>query len=264
MTYRRPNVTAIRVKNATTRTILKLPKLAETSDSSAMLKRASRAKESSYPATVAKPTKAGAKQGKAKVPSRKTSRSLTATKVEMILQGAYHAIVIGLPLNRMITIDWEQALVDDCLAARAFFLRSLRDWLRSLGFATANVWVQECGDIIGTHTHMLVHVPPACVARLGQLQKGWLKRAGVVSKKGIIVSKPIGLTSWVAVSADPETHVAYLRNLKEVVHYIAKDASSLARRKFRITKPGQFGIVVGKRAGTSRNLGAKAMREKCG
>jgi hypothetical protein len=181
---------------------------------------------------------------------RKASHALTTPQVRLIMKAALHAIVIGLPLNRFITINWALAGIDDAPAAQAAFLKLLRDWLGSLEQATAYVWVQERGTAMGIHSHILIHIPPSLIRRLGQLQRGWLKRIGATTKKGTICSKPIGLTSHVALSSDPETHAAYRQNLDEVVAYILKGADTKARRTHGITRASQCSHIFGKRAGT--------------
>lgn len=175
------------------------------------------------------------------------------------MKGALHAIAIGLPLNRFITIDWELASIDDALEAQAAFLKLLRDWLGRSGKATAYVWVQERGKAMGIHSHILIHISPSLVRRLGQLQRGWLKRVGVVSKKGVIRSRPIGLTSHMALAPDASTQALYRQNLDEIVGYIIKGADTKARRRYGLRRTAQYSLIAGKRAGTSRNVGAKAI-----
>jgi hypothetical protein len=193
------------------------------------------------------------------VSRRKTTHALTMPQVRLIMKGALHAIVIGLPLNRFITIDWELAGIDDALKAQAAFLKLLRDWLGRSGQATAYVWVQERGKAIGIHSHILICISPSLVCRLGLLQRGWLKRVGVVLKKGVIRSHPIGLTSSVAFAPDAFTQALYRQNLEEIVGYIIKGADTKARRSHGLRRTPQYSLITGKRAGTSRNVGAKAI-----
>ena len=191
---------------------------------------------------------------------RKMSRALTTEQVRLVKNAALHAVRIGLPFNRFITINWELAGVIDVQAALSAFLKALRDWLQSHGYATAYIWVQERGPACGVHSHILIHVPPSVIARLGQRQRGWLKKTGAVSQKGVVRSRPIAGTSRVALSADPATHAFYCRNLDVLVDYIAKGADAKARHSHGIKRRPQYSLVSGKRAGTSRNVGAGAIK----
>ena len=191
---------------------------------------------------------------------RKTSRALTTGQVRLIKNAALHAVRIGVPFNRFITINWELAGVIDVQAALSAFLKALRDWLQSHGYATAYVWVQERGPACGVHSHILIYVPPSLIARLGQRQRGWLKKTGVVSQKGVVHSRPIAGTSRAALSTDPPTHAFYRRNLNALVDYIAKGADAKARHNHGIKRRAQYSVILGKRAGTSRNVGAGAIK----
>ena len=193
-------------------------------------------------------------------PRRKASYALTTTQARLLSKGALHAIRIGLPLNRFITIDWELAGVSDSQKALAAFLKLLRDWLERAGHSTAYLWVQECGEVIGIHSHILVHVPPALIKRLGQLQRGWLKRIGVVSRKGVVRSKPIGYTSDAPLAADDVTQASYRQNLEVLIDYVLKAADRKARNTLGLgrNRLPKYSLVTGKRAGTSRNIGIKA------
>lgn len=195
---------------------------------------------------------------------RKVSYSLTAAQVLLIKNAARHAIHLGLPFNRAITIDWELGGINDAQKAQTSFFKLLRDWLTRWGQATAYVWVLERGEVMGIHSHVLIYVPPQHIPRLSRLQRGWLKRVGVVTKKGVIHSSPIGHTSHAAMSSDSGTDASYRQNLDTVIAYILKAADSKARCHHRLPKTPKYSLVTGKRVGTSRNVGAAAIRKYAG
>ena len=91
------------------------------------------------------------------MPKRKTS--LSHRQAQAVVDGAEAAIDQGIPPNRFITINWEQAGVADPVGATGQFLKFLQDALRKTGHKTAHVWVQEPGAKVGQHAHILVHIP---------------------------------------------------------------------------------------------------------
>lgn len=194
---------------------------------------------------------------------RKTSHALTRGQVRLIVQGLHHAERIGCAPNRFVTIDWDLAGIADPWTAKASYLKSARDWLlKRDGWRLTYVWVVENGARLGLHSHILLYIPPYLIPRFNQLQRRWLKKAGVntLRTKGIIHSKPIGLSY--SASFDTGTGIAaYRHNLTALAEYILKGADPVARRTFAITRQAQFSEVTGKRAGTSRNIGAKAIAD---
>ncbi|TAJ80482.1 MAG: hypothetical protein EPO45_01615 [Sphingobium sp.] len=191
----------------------------------------------------------------------KPSRSLTTHQVKLICNGAQHAQTIGLPLNRFITIDWELAGVTDPWVAQSAFLRLVRDWLRQRqGVAATYVWVVENGPVLGLHSHTAIHVPPALVRKFSDLQRGWLRKAGVKQWiNGIICSSPISHNYWAGFDNGTGTD-AYRHNLDRLMSYILKAANREARNMHNIAHT-QYSFVAGKRSGTSRNIGEQAITD---
>lgn len=165
-----------------------------------------------------------------------------------------HAIEIGLPLNRFVTINWEAAGVEDCTRATGRFLKFASDWLRRHRARLAYVWVQERGPRVGQHVHILLHVPPALARRFSELQRGWLGASGARVAKGLIKTRPVGRTYRAAVSGP---HEAYRVNLERVTRYMLKQAKlpRTAASRIGIARGSQ---VIGKRCSTSENIGATA------
>jgi len=185
---------------------------------------------------------------------RKGSWRLTGPQRSNLIAASRHAATIGLPLNRFVTINWEAAGVGDGVRATGRFLKQAQDWLRRLGHRLAYVWVQERGGRVGHHVQILLHVPPACVRRFGQLQRGWLRSARATLRKGIVKTRPVGRDY--AAALRPEKG-GYLRNLDIVLRYVMKQSSRRARPEARFWgTSGSF--VLGKRCSTSENTGSAA------
>jgi hypothetical protein len=186
-------------------------------------------------------------------PGKPPSWLLTSCQVSNVRKAAEFAAALGLPLNRFITINWEAAGVSDGTLATGFFLKHARDWLRRRGRQFASVWVQERGHRVGQHVHMLVHLPPDLARRFSELQQGWLKACGAKRRRGTIKSRPVG-RSYRSALLDSQT---YRLNLKRVLAYILKQ-----RRHPRLggaaRKAVARSLVLGKRCGTSENIGRLA------
>ncbi len=76
----------------------------------------------------------------------------------------------------------------------------------------------------------------------------------------MILTQPIGHSYWAGF--DNGTGVdAYRHNLDRLMSYILKAATPDARQTYEIHHPAQYSIVDGKRSGTSRNLGEKAIED---
>ena len=186
--------------------------------------------------------------------TRKGSWRLTGPQRSNLIAASRHAATIGLPLNRFVTINWESAGVADGVRATGRFLKQAQDWVRRLGHRLAYVWVQERGRRVGQHVHILLHVPPGCVRRFGQLQRGWLRTSGAILSKGIVKTRPVGRDYAAALRAE---NGGYLRDLARVLRYVLKQSS---RRPGPAAHPwatsGSF--VLGKRCSTSENIGSAA------
>lgn len=191
----------------------------------------------------------------------RTSESLNAQQVANIFEGATHAAAIGLPLNRHITIHWEQAGLPDSGASKATgrYLRNASEWIARRGGQTAYVWVRENGLKKGSHVHILIHVP----ARLSfaSAQRRWLSAmTGSPYRPRTVRTRVVGRTS-----TDPENSPeVYASNLANVLSYLVKGASDEVAEELRLERQQTGGLVIGKRAGTSENIGRSARRNKIG
>ncbi|BCW87123.1 hypothetical protein sos41_02490 [Alphaproteobacteria bacterium SO-S41] len=178
---------------------------------------------------------------------------LSFSQCEGIFAAAGFAYEIGLPLNRLITINWSTMGLSDKEASLATpkFLTRLRDWIRKSGGELAYVWVRENGNEEGSHVHILAHIPTTMTWNSGRSVK-WVKEiAARPYRRGAIDTRIIA-RSKKAASITPRLYEA---NLGEVVGYICKggptiDEDGLVRAAKRNT-----GRVLGKRAGWSQNIG---------
>jgi len=182
-------------------------------------------------------------------PGKRSSWSLSRRQAANLKAAARHAVELGLPLNRFVTIDWEAAGVVDCTRATGRFLKCAGDWLRRRGGHIAYLWVQEGGSRVGQHVHMLVHVPADLARRFSELQRGWLKGCGAEFRRGLIKSRPVGSSYRAALC--PEQH-AYGENLRRVLGYLLKEADRDGHPSARRS------LVQGKRCAISQNIGPRA------
>ncbi len=168
---------------------------------------------------------------------------------ENIEAAARFASDIGLPLNKFLTLHMEGAGLTELRARQAIadFLQRIRRWIRVKGGQFCYIAVRENGVGEGEHVHLLLHVPPDLFAKFSHRQSGWLCAVGVKRYKGGCFSRPIGNHK----NAAQINFAHYLANLQRVVAYVLK-----------ATTVGSKGIgpIVGKRCGTSQNIGRAARR----
>lgn len=196
-------------------------------------------------------------RGGARNRADRESHALTVSQVNSLMAAAHHAESIGLIFTRMITIHWEAAGLPLSAMAKATgrFVDLMTKALSRHGSATAWLWVHEnCGPK-GGHCHLLAHVPADLVWIISRLQRGWLaKISGRPYRTRVIRSRPIGGKLGMEIS-NADLHAA---NLEAAIAYVIKGADPLAVAYFHLERIGEGGRVIGKRCGTSQNIGAKA------
>jgi hypothetical protein len=180
-----------------------------------------------------------------KAKHRLTRDALTPSNVRLIKQAVRHAITIGLRLNVMVTIDWELCGIDPH-SGRSHWLHLFYNWIRCRGHQTGFVWVMEGGGPLGIHSHILIHVPRELRVDFRKRQRAWRKAVGVPWKARVMKLRPIG---------DDVCDLQWVEN------YILKDRDAKARRIFSLNRPSRYCPIAGKRCGTSRNLGAGAIKK---
>lgn len=156
---------------------------------------------------------------------------------------------MGRPFNRHITVHWAAAGIADseAMAATTAFLKALREWA---GGQTAYVWARENGDGKGSHLHLLIHIP-AGRKLSGARSRRWLERiSGNPYYRGTI------RTARIAGAGEPDGAL-YRENLGTVLAYVLKGTEPGAAAMLGLSHEAG-GRIIGKRCGTSRNIGAKA------
>lgn len=196
-------------------------------------------------------------RGGARNRADRESHGLTSAQIGNLIAGTNHAERIGLTFTRMITLHWEAAGIplSGMVQATGQFVDLLTKALARNGRSTAILWVHENGDGKGGHCHLLAHVPADLVAVVTALQLGWLRRiTGQPYRARVIHSKPIGGRLRLEVG-NPDLHAV---NLEGALAYILKGASPEAASQFGLARSESGGRVIGKRCGTSQNIGQKA------
>jgi hypothetical protein len=190
------------------------------------------------------------------------SHALTAAQVANLQAAAHFAKAIGLPLTRMVSINWQDAGIPlaDMAKATGRFTDLLTKAIARHGSATAWVWAHEYGFCKRGHVHLLVHVPAKLIARLTGLQLRWLRRiTGKPYIATVIESRPVGGRLRLEIG-NPEL---YFVNMEAALGYVCKGAPQTVLDSLHIDrahKPG--GRIIGKRCSTSQNIGAKARKAK--
>lgn len=191
----------------------------------------------------------------------RASHALSFSHVANLRAAERHADKLGLPFTRMITIHWEAAGVPLAGMAKATgrFTGLIAKALARHGSKTAWLWTHENGDRKGAHCHLLAYVPADLVRVVSRLQRGWLRRiTGKPYGARVILSRPIGGRLGLE-TRNPDLHAI---NLQVALSYVLKGASAEAASRFALERLEPGGCVIGKRCGTSQNIGAKARKAK--
>lgn len=200
-------------------------------------------------------------RGGARNRADRESYALTAAQIGNLKAAERHAAKIGLPFTRMITIHWQAAGVPlaGIVKATGRFTDLMAKALARHKSGTAWLWVHEnCGPK-GGHCHLLAHVPADLVPVIAGLQRGWLRLiTGKPYRKRVIHSKPIGGRLGLEIG-NPDLHAI---NLEAALAYVLKGASPEAASQFGLERLEPGGRIIGKRCGTSQNIGAKARKAK--
>jgi hypothetical protein len=79
------------------------------------------------------------------------STALRSKDCENLILAAEHAIRVGKPLNRMLTVHFDKAGICDPVKATGQLLKLMGDWLRCYNTGITAVWVREAGLQKGEH-----------------------------------------------------------------------------------------------------------------
>lgn len=198
-------------------------------------------------------------RGGARNRADRESNALRVAHIANLKAAERHAARIGLPFTRMISIHWEAAGVPLAGMAKATgrFTDLMAKALARHGSDTAWLWTHESGHGKGGHCHLLAHVPANLAPLVTRLQRGWLRRiTGKPYRARVIHSKPIGGRLRLE-AGNPDLHAV---NLEAALAYVLKGASPEAASQFGLERLEPGGRVIGKRCGTSQNIGAKARK----
>jgi hypothetical protein len=184
----------------------------------------------------------------------KANRQITLSAAENAIQAVGYADLIGLPLNRHLTVSWEHAqCVGRVQDVQGRFLERFCKWVRYHGVVGAYVWSIENGAVLGYHSHIFLHVP-SCLLKpfMGKLPD-WID--GDVDQSG-------GTKTYKVTTIKYGCGVMRFNRLKGITRYILKAANDDAAQLLGIIQqPDKAGVVIGKRTGTSENIGRKARND---
>ena len=198
-------------------------------------------------------------RGGARNRADRESHALATAQIAKLKAAERHSRQIGLPFTRMISIHWEAAGVplSGMADATGSFTDRMTKALARRRSATAWLWVHESGEGKGGHCHLLAHVPAELVPVIVKLQRGWLRLiTGNPYRARVIHSDPIGGRLGLEVG-NPDLHLA---NVEAALAYVLKGASREAATRFDLHRLEPGGRIIGKRCGTSQNIGLKARK----
>lgn len=200
-------------------------------------------------------------RGGARNRADRQSDALTAVQVCNLMAAERHARQIGLPFTRMITIHWQAAglRLEDMVKATGRFIDLMTKALARHRSKTAWLFVHENvagnGHEKGGHVHLLAHIPADLVPVIKKLQMRWLRRiTGRPYQPKVIRSTPLGRRLRLE-TTNPEL---YLANAQQALAYLLKGAAPEVASQFGLLRQKTGGRVLGKRVGTSQNIGVKA------
>lgn len=173
---------------------------------------------------------------------------------ENAVQAIGFADQIGLPLNRHLTVSWEHAQCGGRVQEiQGRFLERFSKWIRYQGSLPVYAWSIENGYTLGYHSHIFVHVPRQHLKAFRSKIPKWID--GDVDQSG-------GTKTFKVTTIKYGTGVNRLNRLKGVTRYVLKAANDEVAEMFAIVqRPDKAGVVVGKRIGTSQNIGRKARND---
>ncbi|MBK3664900.1 hypothetical protein JJE66_27190 [Bradyrhizobium diazoefficiens] len=182
---------------------------------------------------------------KRRIGRRKVSRSIPGRAVRA-LEAAWHfSRAIAKPMNRFVTI--RPSDIDECTPVERIEIwqrwrNRLAQFARDNGFPFTSIWTRESEPDTGRkeHLHLLMHVPRKRLAQFDELMAAW---DGGTEQ---ILNEP----------ADYGTKVTDTGRYKNVFNYLTKNSPQAAYKRKRYFRSG--GPILGKRFGTTANIGGKA------
>ncbi len=180
----------------------------------------------------------------------KGARQISLLGAQAFLQAAGFAGVIGVPLNRHLTISWHVAeTIGRVQDLQREVLQLAAKWLRYHGVQPAFVWVVENGYVLGHHSHIAIHVPDHLVRRFRVMADRWVQHVGGNPKN----------RGAVRMTRDKFGRADYHAAIEGLLRYMLKGLELEAARLLRIEPQyDKAGTVIGKRCGFSESLGPTA------
>ncbi|OJW67837.1 MAG: hypothetical protein BGO57_01780 [Sphingomonadales bacterium 63-6] len=190
------------------------------------------------------------KRGGARNRADRTSWQLTERQCHKVLDASFAAWDAGMPLNRFITLAWGHGGIDagDSVKATGKFVRLAREWMAARGYSMPWVWVQERGDSLGQHAHLLLSVPAELEPLFRPMPLRWTK--SLLPQHYVRDTLDTQRLQF-AHTANTE---AYRAQLLGKLHYMLKCAPAALEGPLRMTgwgytEWGQSCHVIGKRVG---------------
>lgn len=190
---------------------------------------------------------------------RDRSMVLSAGSIRSALSALAHAMHSGMGPTHFITINWQQAGVEDGLAATGRFLKLLKDAARRHGWETAHIWVRENGAVHGDHVHILLHLPAEAHDWFKRHKAGWLRQCGAQRVAGASLTLRVAGAAFVTSPQSMTDPALYSANLHHVAAYILKHCAPSVAMLFGIDSKGTC-LVEGKRLSISQNIHKKAQQ----
>ncbi|MEG2312375.1 hypothetical protein [Brevundimonas sp.] len=180
---------------------------------------------------------------------------LSESQVAGLIEATHFAVAVGMPFNRFTTIHWGAAGVSEPMVATSLLLKGMGEAVRRSGSEFACIWARENGDGKGEHLHILWHGPADFPALRSEFSRT-LKACGAARLKGVRETLSIARHLLAASNGS----AVYQINLDGVLDYVLKGADKIARATHGVKREEFGGRVVGKRCGTTNNIGREARR----
>jgi hypothetical protein len=207
--------------------------------------------------------------GGARNRAERQSDKLQDDKIGELISAANFALTTGRTFQRHWIVHYGKAGIAEHDATR--FIGKLLDLLnkqaRRAGGELSAIWVREMASGYGGHVHLLIHLPPGLL--LQNRTRRWIKAAGGTCKGSVSLVKRIGGRLPKAesfhsstrgrardVGSDLQSHRR--ANAENVVRYLLKSASPETGERLGLKYHGRGGTVIGKRCGSTQNIGKTA------
>lgn len=183
------------------------------------------------------------------------TNSLSDKQVVALLDAAEFAISEGRTFQRHWTIHYGKAGIKAAYGARfvSHVLALVAKQARREGGTLTALWVRERASDKGEHVHILMHLPADM--RLHGRTRRWIEAAGGLWRPGVSCVRIVG-GRLPSVELSRDCHFA--TNARNVVRYLLKAASAKSGDQRGLSRVEQGGRIIGKRCGSTQNIGRAA------